>query len=311
MQSSTLSVAAPDGTSLHVNRWLPDGPPKAVVQIAHGMAEHSARYARFAEQLTAHGYAVYAADHRGHGGTAATPEDEGYFADRDGWATVVDDLHLVTEQARSEQPGLPVFLLGHSMGSFLARSYAARYGDELAGLVLSGTAGDPGLLGKVGGFVAVVEGRIRGRRHKSTLLNTLSFGQYNKAFAPNRTEFDWLSRDPAEVDKYVADPQCGNVFTSGFFVDLLGGLAEINSDDLVARVPKDLPIHLVAGSMDPVGDRTKGVQQVASQYRRLGVSDVTTTFWPDARHEVLNETNRDEVTAEIIGWLDAHLPSPD
>lgn len=309
MQSSTLGVAASDGTLIHVNRWLPEGPAKAVVQIAHGMAEYSDRYARFAEQLTAAGYAVYAGDHRGHGSTAVAAEDEGYFTDHAGWATVVDDLHHVTERAKSEQPGLPIFLLGHSMGSFLARSYAARFGDELDGMILTGTGGDPGLLGKVGALVASVEGRIRGRRHKSTLLNTLTFGQYNKAFQPNRTEFDWLSRDDAEVDKYVADARCGNVFTSGFFADLLSGIGEINSDETVSRVPKDLPIHLVSGSMDPVGDRTKGVQQVAAQYRRLGVDDVTTKFWPDARHEVLNETNRDEVMAELIAWLDEHLPT--
>ncbi|MGN6751481.1 MAG: alpha/beta hydrolase [Intrasporangium sp.] len=309
MQSGTFTIAAPDGTNLHVNRWLPDGSPKAVVQIAHGMAEHSERYARFAEQLTACGYAVYAQDHRGHGSTAGTPEDEGYFADSGGFSTVVDDLHLVTIRAKAEQPGLPCFLLGHSMGSFLARSYAARFGDELDGLILSGTGGDPGLLGKVGQLLATVEGRVRGRRHKSALLNTLTFGQYNKPFRPARTEFDWLSRDEAEVDKYIADTRCGNVFTSGFYADLLGGIAEISSDATVSRVPKDLPIHLVSGSMDPVGDRTKGVQEVASQYRRLGVADVTTKFWPDARHEVLNETNRDEVSAELIAWLDAHLPS--
>lgn len=309
MQSATFTIAAPDGTSLHVNRWLPDGPAKAVVQIAHGMAEHSERYARFAEQLTSAGYAVYAQDHRGHGLTASAPEDEGYFTDAGGFATVVDDLHLVTERAKAEQPGLPFFLLGHSMGSFLARSYAARFGDELDGLILSGTGGDPGLLGKVGQLVATVEGRVRGRRHKSTLLNTLTFGQYNKPFQPNRTDFDWLSRDDAEVDKYIADSRCGNVFTSGFFADLLGGIAEVSSDDTVSRVPKDLPIHLVSGALDPVGDRTKGVQQVAGQYRRLGVADVTTKFWPEARHEVLNETNRDEVSAELIGWLDAHVPA--
>ncbi|MDN5795999.1 MAG: alpha/beta hydrolase [Intrasporangium sp.] len=308
MQSSTLTVTALDGTSLHVNRWLPDGTAKAVVQIAHGMAEHSGRYARFAERLTADGYAVYAGDHRGHGATAAGAEDEGYFADHAGFATVVDDLHLVTQRAKTEHPGLPFFLFGHSMGSFLSRSYAARFGDELDGLVLTGTGGDPGLLGKVGHLVAATEGRVRGRRHTSGLLNTLTFGPYNKAFKPNRTEFDWLSRDGAEVDKYIADPWCGNVFTSGFFADLLGGLAQVNADETVTRTPKDLPIHLVSGSMDPVGGQTKGVQQVASQYRRLGVEDVTTMFWPGARHEVLNETNRDEVTDEIVDWLDAHLP---
>lgn len=308
MQSSSFSLTATDGTLLHVNRWLPDGAAKAVVQIAHGMAEHSDRYARFAERLTDAGYAVYAHDHRGHGGTARAVDDEGYFADRDGFDTVVEDMHVVSGKAREEQPGLPFFLFGHSMGSFLSRSYAARFGAELDGLVLSGTAGDPGLLGKVGQGIAAIEARLRGRRHQSPLLDKLSFGQYNAAFKPNRTKFDWLSRDEAEVDKYVADPRCGTVFTSGFFVDLLGGLAAVNADATVARVPKDLPIHLMSGAMDPVGRNGKGVQAVADQYVRLGVTDVSLRLWPDGRHEMLNETNRDEVMDELVGWLDAHLP---
>lgn len=313
MQASTFTVTSPDGTELHTYRWLPasgaDGTSstKGVVQIAHGMAEHAGRYARFAEALTAAGYAAYANDHRGHGVTASK-EDHGYFADADGFDTVVDDLHEVAQAAREEQPDLPYFLFGHSMGSFLARAYAVRYGDELTGLILSGTAGDPGLLGKVGQLIAATEAKLRGRRHRSPLLDKLSFGQYNAAFKPNRTKFDWLSRDEAEVDKYVADPLCGNVFTSGFFADLLGGLAEVNRDDVVAGVPKELPVHLMSGSMDPVGAQGKGVKQVADQLIRLGVTDVSTRLWPDGRHEMLNETNRDEVTAELIGWLDTHLP---
>jgi alpha-beta hydrolase superfamily lysophospholipase len=308
MQTGAFTLTTPDGIVLHVNRWLPGGAVKGVVQVAHGMAEHSERYVGFAERLTAAGYAVYAHDHRGHGATAAAAEDIGYFADRDGFDTVVDDLHLVTQRAKAEHPGAPFFLLGHSMGSFLARSYAARFGDELDGLVLTGTGGDPGLLGRVGRIIARLEGRIRGRRHPSSLLNTLTFGQYNKAFKPNRTQFDWLSRDESEVDKYIADTRCGAVFTSGFYVDLLGGIAQVSTDETVSSVPTTLPIHLVSGSMDPVGDSGRGVHQVADQFTRLGVTDVTTTIWPEARHEVLNETNRGEVTGEIIAWLDAHLP---
>ena len=308
MQSSTFTLATADGTQLHVNRWLPDGPPKAVVQVAHGMAEHSDRYARFGERLTEAGYAVYASDHRGHGSTSRTSNEAGYFADDHGFDTVVDDMHLVTDHARAENPGLPVFLFGHSMGSFLSRSFVTRFGADLDGLVLSGTAGDPGALGKVGLALATAQAKLRGRRHPSGLMDQLTFGQYGAAFKPNRTKFDWLSRDEAEVDKYVADERCGNVFTSGFFVDLLGGLGTINSDEAVSRVPKDLPIHLVSGSLDPVGAQGKGVQQVADQYRRLGVEEVSVKLWPEARHEVLNETNRDEVMDEVVGWLDAHLP---
>ena len=308
MQSTTLTVTASDGTALHTHRWLPEGSPKAVVQIAHGMAEHAARYARLAEALTSAGYAVYAGDHRGHGATASKA-DHGYFADTDGWDTVVADLRAVTDFAREEHPGLPVFLIGHSMGSFLARAYVIEDSRELSGLVLSGTAGDPGLLGKVGALVAATEARLRGRRHVSSMLDTMTFGQYNAAFKPNRTDFDWLSRDDAEVDLYVADDLCGNTFTSGFFADLLGGLGVINDRRQVARVRRDLPILLVAGDADPVGDKGKGVRAVAEQYESVGVVDVTCTLYPGARHEIFNETNRDEVTADVVAWLDAHLPA--
>ena len=306
MQSSTLTLTTPDGTEVFVNRWLPDGAPKAIVQIAHGLAEHSTRYARFAQRLTDHGYAVYGSDHRGHGRTSSP---RGYFGERNGWQTVIDDLHAVTDRAREEQPGLPVFLIGHSMGSFVARGYAAQYGTELAGLVLTGTAGGAGAIGKAGVFLAATQARLRGHSHTSGLMNRLSFGQYNAAFKPNRTEFDWLSRDPDEVDKYVEDPDCGFVFSAGGFADLLRGLERVNTDALAARIPKDLPVHLASGDRDPVGNSGKGVKQVADQLRRLGVQDVTTKLWPEARHEILNETNRDEVEAEILDWLDAHLPA--
>ena len=305
----TTTVTAADGTPLHTYIWEPAGAPKAIVQIAHGMAEHAARYDRFAEALTAAGYVVYAEDHRGHGQTHPVGPDHGYFADKDGFQTVVRDLHEVTELARDEHPDIPVFLFGHSMGSFLARAYAAAYGGELAALILSGTAGDQGLLGKAGAAIAAVESRVRGRRAVSPLLDNLSFGAYGKAFKPNRTKFDWLSRDPEEVDKYVADPLCGNVFTAGFYADLLGGLAYIHDPKTSAKVPKALPIRLLAGAMDPVGANSKGVEQVAGQYRKAGVQEVTTRFYVDGRHEMLNETNRDEVTADVIAWLDAHLPA--
>jgi len=307
MQSTTTTVTASDGTALHTHRWLPEGPPKAVVQIAHGMAEHSARYARLAEGLTASGYAVYASDHRGHGATA-NEADHGYFADHDGWDSVVADLRGVTDFAREEHPGLPVFVLGHSMGSFLTRAYVIEDSRELSGIVLSGTAGDPGLLGKVGAGVAHAEARLRGRRHVSALLDKLTFGQYNAAFKPNRTDFDWLSRDEAEVDKYVADELCGRTATSSFFIDLGTGVALCNDRRQVARVRRDLPILIASGERDPSGHNGACPRAVSEQYSSVGVADVTCTLYPEARHEIFNETNRDEITADLIAWLDAHLP---
>ena len=310
MQTTSLTVTATDGTPVHVFRWLPeaDATPKAVVQIAHGMAEHAARYARFAEVLATAGYAVYASDHRGHGQTAGDLARAGFFADTNGWSTVVEDLYAVTRTIREEQPGLPIFLFGHSMGSMLSRTYAIRHGGELEGLILSGTGGDPGMLGKVGQVVAAVEAKVRGKRTPSPLLDKLSFGNFNKPFEPARTPFEWLSRDPAEVDAYIADPWCGFVCTAGMFQDLLGGIALINSDSQVARIPQGLPIYVFSGAEDPVGDKTKGVQKVVNQFRRLGIKDVVVRYYLGARHEVLNETNRDEVMADVVDWLDNHLP---
>ena len=217
-------------------------------------------------------------------------------------------MAALTRRIHEDHPDVPVFLVGHSMGSFLSRTYAASHGHEVDGIVLSGTAGDPGALGKVGAGVAKVESRIRGRNKRSPLLDKATFGAYNKGIDNPRTKFDWLSRDPDEVDKYVADPYCGWVATAGFYEDLLGGLALVNSDAHVATVRKDLPILLVAGDKDPVGAGGTGVTAVGEQFRRAGLSDVTVTLYPGARHEILNETNRDAVTADILAWLDAHLP---
>ncbi len=307
MQSTTTTVTTPDGTALFTHRWLPDGDPRAVVQVLHGMAEHSARYTRLAEALTGAGFAVYAHDHRGHGRTGGD-DDHGYLADEGGWPWLVRDARSVTELATGEHPGLPVFLVGHSMGSVVAREYVIGGSDDLAGLVLSGSLADPGVLGLAGIGVARLEARLRGRRHTSGLLNTLSFGQYNAAFKPNRTEFDWLSRDEAEVDAYVADLRCGQVFTTGYWTDFLPGIRAVNDPSRIARVRPDLPILLLAGDKDPVGGGGKGPRSAREQYAKAGVHDVTCTLYPGARHEIFNETNRDQVTADLVAWLEAHLP---
>lgn len=307
MNADTFTLSRPDGATLHAYRWVPDGEPTAIVQIAHGMAEHAGRYGRFARALTDAGYAVYAEDHRGHGrtGEAATL---GHFADDDGWSKVLEDLAAVTRHALGEHPGLPVVLFGHSMGSFLARDYAVRHGGDLCAVVVCGTAADPGLLGKVGAMIATTEARVRGPRHPSALMNKLTFGAYNAAFKPTRTDFDWLSRDEAEVDKYIADPLCGFVCTSRFYSDLLGGLARVNSDAVMAGISSELPMLVISGTQDPVGGKqAAGVNAVADQLRRSGVADLTVKVYPEARHELLNETNRDEVTADVLAWIGQRL----
>ncbi len=308
MKSDSFKFKAKDGTELFVYRWVPKkGKVKAAVQIAHGMAEQASRYERFAKALVVEGYAVYAKDHRGHGKTAGDLENVGFFAKEDGWVKVVDDMHDLTKIIKKENPKLPVILFGHSMGSMLARHYIFLYGKDIDGVIISGTSGDPGLLGKIGVLVAKWEKKRKGEKFRSELLTKLSFGEFNKPFKPNRTDFDWLSRDDAEVDKYVKDPYCGGVFTTSFFCDLLIGVNAIHDMKNVAKTPKDLPMFIFSGEKDPVGKGGKGVRAVHRMYEKLGVKDLTLKLYPDARHEMLNETNRKEVFADVIKWLNDHV----
>jgi alpha-beta hydrolase superfamily lysophospholipase len=307
MKAHTFTLKGADGAKIFVYSWLPDSKPLAAVQISHGMAEHAARYERFAEALTAAGYAVYAPDQRGHGKTAGSLEGVGWIAENGGWDLVVDDLHRLTGTIKEKHPGVPVFLFGHSMGSFLSRNYIARWGSEVRGVVLSGTGGNPGLLGKVGILVARLEKILKGGKAKSPLMTSLSFGAFNKPFKPNRTDFDWLSRDKAEVDKYVADPYCGGVFSAGFWADFLTGLDSLYRPDYLPKVPRNLPMYLFSGEKDPVGNNTKGVREVYDSFKNAGFTDVTLKFYPDGRHEMLNETNRAEVFKDVIDWLKKHL----
>lgn len=309
MRSTSFTYTARDGKELSATSWLPERRPLGIVQIVHGLGEHRGRYERLARALCAAGFAVYAEDHRGHGETAGSVEALGFFADSGGWDLVVDDLRRLSERARSENPGVALFLLGHSMGSFLARSYIALHGRDLSGVVLSGTSGDPGLLGAVGRRLAAREVKKLGPRVKSPLLNRIAFGGYNRRFRPHRTQFDWLSRDGAVVDAYVADPFCGAVPTTSFFADLLEGLRRISDRESFRKTPPELPVYLFSGRLDPVGAYGRGVRQVARRYRRAGVRDVSLRLYDDCRHECLNELNRDEVTAELIAWLSARSPA--
>ena len=309
MKSDTFTFKASDGVQIFTYKWMPDDASvvKGVVQIAHGMAEHAARYERFAEALTKAGYAVYANDHRGHGKTAGSQEEIGYFADETGWEKVVEDMHTLTGIVKKEFPKKPFFLFGHSMGSFLSRHYSMLYANELSGLVLSGTGGDPGIIGKIGLFIAKMDARIHGKKAKSEIMNKLSFGAFNDAFKPNRTDYDWLSRDNTEVDKYISDPLCGTVFTSGFFCDMLSGIGYINKKENIAKIPKNLSIYIFSGAKDPVGASTKGVTQVFKALKSAGIGDLTLKFYEDGRHEMLNEINRDEVFSDVIAWLNKHI----
>ena len=300
MPGSEFELQTEDGKSLLARRWLPEGRPRAVVQIAHGLSEHSARYARLAAALNAAGYAVYAEDHRGHGPKAA-PADLGHFADERGWGKVVGDLWTMNRLIAKEQPGVPIIFLGHSLGSFLGQDFVSRHSDSLAGAAFSGSSGKPPAIATLGQVIARAERLRLGKRGKSGLLGQMWFGAYNKRFEPARTAFDWLSRDEKEVDLYVADPYCGFPFTNQLAIDVLDALPGLLQPERLARIRKDLPIYVFSGERDPVGANIKGL---IDDLKGAGFTRLTTRIYPDARHETLNETNRDEVTRDLIAWLD-------
>jgi len=248
MQQSDFRLPVADGNAIFVRSFLPEQPPRAIVQLAHGMAEHSARYARFGAALSEHGYGLYANDHRGHGYTVTSSDDLGHYADDDGWDKVVSDQGALFAELKSRHPRTPIFLMGHSMGSYIVRSAATRMGAELAGLVLSGTSHDHAGVYKTFRLAAAAERARLGKRGKSKLLRKLSFDAFNKQFDEPRTSADWLSRDEAEVDKYVADPLCGFECTTQLWWDMFGGLVEIYSPTHIAKLPKQLPIYILRAS---------------------------------------------------------------
>lgn len=303
MNQSTFTLRTPDGVQLFVRRWLPGGAPKAVVQIVHGLAEHSARYARLAEALTGEGYGVYANDHRGHGHTAKGQAELGFLADNNGWRKCLDDLWLVNRQPATEHPDAPIFLLGHSMGSTMAQQFITEHGGSIAGVVLSGPNGQPTGMAPIGRLIARIERLRLGRHGHSALIANLTFGAFNKRFSPVRTEFDWLSRDPAEVDKYVADPLCGFSASVQLWIELLGAWAEISRPESYQRIPKDLPVYVIAGKRDPVSAGARQIEPMLTAFRAAGVRNIERRVYADARHELFNETNRDEVTRDLMEWL--------
>jgi alpha-beta hydrolase superfamily lysophospholipase len=269
--------------------------------LAHGMAEHIGRYARLAEALCGAGYGLYAPDQRGHGRTA----DEGtlgLFAERDGWNKVVGDLASLNQYIGQQQPGLPIILLGHSMGSYIAQAYLLHHSASLNGAILSGSNFQPVALYGAAKVIARVERLRQGLRGRSALIDFLSFGSFNKAFKPNRTAFDWLSRDPDEVDKYVNDPLCGFRCTNQLWIDLLGGLQQISKASNLVQIDPGLPILVMGGECDPVSEG-KRLKSLAHALRDGGCQNLQLNIYPQARHELFNETNRDAVTADVLAWL--------
>jgi len=291
--------AASDGTQLAVHRW-PVAPDqvRAVVLIVHGASEHAARYDRFARFLSRSGYAVYAMDLRGHGSTRLR---SGALLDAgpDAWNHFVEDQKWLRDLIARELPGKKIVLFGHSLGSAIAQDYLTRYGRSVDAYVLSGTFYGPALPDDV--LKAADDAARRAPLEPSAMFAGM-FAGFNKPFS-DQPGFEWLSRDPAEVARYVADPLCGKPFGNELTRDLFRGLGRMRAPEVEARIPKDVPIHIIAGDQDPVGDSTRSVMALIDRYHALGLTRVSYKFYPQARHELLNETNRDEVQADLLTWL--------
>lgn len=277
------------------------GSIKGIVQISHGMAEYSNRYARFALELCKAGYAVFVSDHIGHGSSVTDRDMLGFFGEIEGEEHFVEDLKSLTDIIKSEYPDLPFFMFGHGMGSLIARKYTAKYGYLLDGVIYGGTSGENPALG-IGIQLANALIKQNGSMHRSEVLDVIAFGAYNRK-TEKRTENDWASRDEAEVDKFNADELCGYTYTASGMKALFTLLKQVSSKRWYNTVPLSMPIYLISGTMDPVGDYSKGVNEVYKNLKKTGHKNVSIKLYEGARHEILNEINRDEVYADIIDWL--------
>lgn len=304
MKCTNFTFKGEEGLDIYTYKWEDENikKPKAVIQIAHGMAETAQRYETFAKVLTKNGYIVYINDHRGHGKTAKIIENVGHLAEKEGFRCLVEDMYTLTNIIKKENEDLPIYLFGHSMGSFASQRYIMDYSNNLSGLILCGSNGKQGIILNLAHLIINHEIKKYGRRFKSNKINNLIFG--GEIIRRNeKTKFDWLSRDKEQVEKYINDPFCGVVCSCGFFYDLVQGLKEIEDKENLKKVPLDIPIYIISGDKDPIGKNGKGVLKLRDRYIKLGVKDVTCKLYKDGRHELLNEINREEVFEDIICWL--------
>jgi len=286
--------------------YTPEGEPKAIVQIAHGMAEHFGRYHAFAEYLVREGFVVCGNDHLGHGETAPGPEDFGYFGEKNGWINMMDDLHLLTLKMKQRYGDLPYFLIGHSMGSLLARAYLTYYGKELSGTVLIGTSGDNPAAKAALPLINLISS-MKGDRHRSELIYYLAFGNYNKRYEKGSRKLAWMSQDNEVLDAFRADPKCNFILTVAGFRDLMKVLLYVSRKNWAAEVPQKLPVILLSGDMDPVGGFGEGTRQVFKQLQMAKIEDLSLKLYPGLRHEILNEPGKEQIYKDILEWLQKHI----
>ena len=292
---------------IHARKCLPDGTPRGVVQIAHGIAEHIRRYDDFMNFLAENGFVAVGNDHLGHGESVESPSELGFFAESDGWDRVVEDMDRLRDLMRRDYPDLPYIFFGHSMGSFLTRTYLIRYPEKYDAAILSGT-GHQGKALVLGGCAAAsLMVKRNGPRGDGKALNDMAFGSYCKQIPDPRTPFDWISRDEENVDRYMADPLCGFVAKVSLYRDMMVGIRFITSQKNIDRMSKEQPIYFMSGQADPVGDYGKGVEKAYQAFCRAGLHDVTIRLYPDGRHEMLKEINKDRVYGDILNWLNSRI----
>jgi len=293
-------------TTIHACIWACEGETKAVLQIIHGMAEYAERYAPFAEYLNKYGITVCAEDHLGHGKSVADESCYSYFADKKGYQPVLKDIRSMTETVRAKYEGKPYFVMGHSMGSFFCRKYISLYGSELDGAIVMGTGYKSKLVTGSAKFMTRLVALFKGWKHQSPFIDNLAFGSYNKRFE-KCTQFDWLSQNAENVENYIADKLCGITFTCNAFFGLFSILGEACKKRTFKATDKKLPIYLVAGADDPVGDYSRGVIKVYERYQKAGVEDVSLTLYRGGRHEILNDDCAPQVYEDVKDFIESKI----
>lgn len=292
-----------DDSVIKYYKWMPESEPKAVIQISHGMMEHALRYEYFAQKLTDAGFAVYANDHRGHGKTAGNIEYSGFFCSKNGWNNVVDDMFQLNNIIKKDFPEKKIILFGHSMGSLLSRHFAFKYPNAFDGLILSGTGYNPSILVNSGKILASIVSLFKGNKYRSKLLHKLSILKYNENFKPVKTDFDWLSRDEKEVEKYIKDNFCGFVCTTSFYKDLFFGIKQIQKKKNIDKMNKKTPLLIVSGEKDAVGDFSNGVRKVKKAFEKANIENITLKLYPNNRHELINEYDKNQFIDDILRWI--------
>lgn len=300
-----FSIPSAGKGNLHCCKWEPDGEVRGVVQLVHGIAEYTARYEALAQVLTKQGYVVVGEDHMGHGGSISEDTLRGHFYG--GWLNAVDDTYSLLQKTKTEYPGKPYFLYGHSMGSFIARTILYRYPDAgLAGALISGTGWQPGLVLNMGIALCGFKAKIHGDTFISMLVGRMMFGGYVKGYENPRTPLDWLSSDSKVVDAYIDDPLCGFDSTVGLLSAMMKGMRMNQKRRNLAKMPKALPVYFFAGDMDPVGNNGRGVLRTVRAFDRAKMQDVSVKIYPQGRHEMHNEMNKEEVYEDVLNFLGEH-----